>query len=356
MSQQLKIGFVGAGNMGQMAHMRHYANIQECKVAALFEPRPELAARVAARYGIEKIYPTAQAMLETEKLDGIVVPQPFDRHGEIVTPLYQYGVPVLTEKPLAASVHVARQMVGALEESPTAFHMVGYHKRSDQATAWVKREIARVQESGELGAMSYVRITMPPGDWLGGGFDELLTSTEAMPPEHQVPADPTDPELSGDQWSQYVGFVNYYIHQVNLLRYLFGEKYKVTFVDRKGVLLVVESESGVTGTIEMAPYRTSKGWDEGALVAFERGYFKMTLPEPLASGHAGTVEAFYGAENGEERRAIPSLPPEGAMRTQAKNFLRAIRGECPPPAEAHEALQDLEIARDFLELYVDQNQ
>ena len=36
---------------------------------------------------------------------------------------------------------------------------------------------------------------------------------------------------------QYVTFVNYYIHQVNLLRYLLGEPYQVTYADPAGVLL-----------------------------------------------------------------------------------------------------------------------
>jgi predicted dehydrogenase len=293
--------------------------------------------------------------LESEKLDGLVVPQPFDRHGEIVTPLYEYGVPIITEKPLAASVHVAREMVLALEKSPTKFHMVGNHKRSDLATAWVKKEIERVKESGEIGNMKYIRITMPPGDWIAGGFDDLLTSQEALAPEHQIPADPVDPELSETEWRQYTGFVNYYIHQVNLLRHLLGEDYDVTYADRAGMLLVAESESGVTATIEMAPYRTTLGWEETALIGFERGYFKLGLHAPLTAGRAGTAEGYYDIEGEEPRTVVPSLPAEGAMRTQAKNFLRAIRGECPPPCEAHEAVLDLEAARDYLELFKVQN-
>ena len=42
----------------------------------------------------------------------------------------------------------------------------------------------------------------------------------------------------------YNAFVNYYIHQVNAMRFLLGEPYKVTFADKSGVLMAVESTSG----------------------------------------------------------------------------------------------------------------
>ena len=98
----------------------------------------------------------------------------------------------------------------------------------------------------------------------------------------------------------------------------------------------------------MSPYQTSRGWDESALVAFENGYFQIELPAPL-SAVPGKVTAFYDGDN--PRRITPDLAPEGAMRAQAKNFLRAIRGEIAPPCEAHEALEDLKIARNYLNLW-----
>jgi len=346
----LKIGFVGAGNMGQMAHMRHYANLPDCRVVSLAEPRPELAQKVAARYGIERIYANAIEMLEGEKLDGLVAPQPFDRHGGIITPLYDFGIPILTEKPLASSVQVGEQMIAALEKSKS-FHMVGYHKRNDPAVVWAKAEIARLQSTPSIGKLRYVRIAMPPGDWVSGGFDELISSDEIIPSDQIISEDAPDGTLNAEEFRQYIAFVNYYIHQVNLLRYLLGENYHVTHADVSGVLLVAQSESGVTGSIEMAAYQTTLGWDESAFIAFEKGYLKIELPAPLSTV-PGKVTAMY---DGDARKLIPDLQPEGAMRAQAKNFLRAIKGEIAPPCEAHEALEDLKIAREYFLLWKQNN-
>ncbi len=38
-------------------------------------------------------------------------------------------------------------------------------------------------------------------------------------------------------YDAYITFVNYYIHQVNLMRHLLGEPYRVTYADPSGVLL-----------------------------------------------------------------------------------------------------------------------
>ena len=272
--------------------------------------------------------------------------QPFTHHGQIVTPLYQSGLPIFTEKPLASSVEIGERMLTALQQSGSR-HMLGYHKRSDPATIYAKAQIEQFQRSGELGALKYVRLTMPSGDWIAGGFAELITTDE--PP----PNIPGDDGQSGDE--AYVSFVNYYIHQVNLMRHLLGEPYRVTYAEPSGVLLAVQSDSGVAGTIEMTPYRTTVEWQETALVAFERGYVKLELPAPLAANRPGRVEIFSDPDNGSSPQTVtPQLPWVHAMRQQAQTFIRVIQGETTPPCEAAEALEDLKVARDYIHLWKEQ--
>ena len=78
----------------------------------------------------------------------------------------------------------------------------------------------------------------------------------------------------------YNSFVNYYIHQVNAMRFILGENYRVTYADKSGVLMAVESTSGICGVIEMAPYNNTVDWEESILVAFEKGYVRIDLPQP----------------------------------------------------------------------------
>ncbi|HLK13325.1 MAG TPA: Gfo/Idh/MocA family oxidoreductase [Fimbriimonadaceae bacterium] len=346
MRSKVRLGFVGVGNMGQCAHLRNYGAIPDCEVVALAEPKPELARKVAARYGVRKTYVDADSLIEAEAPDALVAIQPFDRHGSIVKPLYRHGLPILTEKPLASSLETGAATLQALRAGGS-WHMVGYHKRCDPATVAAKAEIDRLKGSGELGRMRYVRITMPEGDWIAGGFNDLIRSDEPAPP---VPPDPAEPGMDAPTFDRYVAFVNYYIHQVNLLRHLLGEPYEVVHADPGGILLTVRSESGVTGAIEMCPYRTTVDWHECALVGFERGFVRLELPAPLATNRPGRVEFFRDPGGKPAETVSPTLPWVHAMRAQAEAFVAAVRGERNPPCEAAEALEDLRIARDYIRL------
>lgn len=330
--------------MGQCAHLRNYGAIPGCEVVAIAEPRPELARKVANRYAVPRTYSDAESMVASEKLDGLVAAQPFDRHSSIVQPLYRFGLPILTEKPLASSVAVGEQMLQALHKGGS-WHMVGYHKRSDPATEYAKSEIDRLKSTGELGLFRYLRVTMPEGDWIASGFTDLIRSQEPVP---STGADPADSEMDAKTFERYVAFVNYYIHQVNLLRHLFGEPYRVTHADKSGVQMAVESESGVSGLLEMSPYKTSIDWQESALACFERGYVKIDLPAPVALNRPGRVEILRDPAGKTPETIIPQLPWVHAMRRQAENFISAIKGERKPPCEAAEAFEDLKTAKEYI--------
>lgn len=145
-------------------------------------------------------------------------------------------------------------------------------------------------------------------------------------------------------------FVNYYIHQVNMFRFLLEENYKLTFGDRSGIILNGESESGVTITLEMAPYHTSHEWEESVLIAFRHGYIRIELPAPLARQHAGRVTIKKdNTAAGEAITYEPILPNVSAMRCQARNFLATVRGDRLAPCTAKEALEDLIFAESYIE-------
>lgn len=135
----VRIGFVGVGGMGQCAHLRNYAVLPDCKVAAIAEVREQTAAKVAQRYGVPKVYKSHQEMLENEALDGIVASQPFTRHGILLPELIQSGKPIFIEKPLSSTLDSGEKILQCLQGSDT-WVMVGYHKRSDPASMFAKAD------------------------------------------------------------------------------------------------------------------------------------------------------------------------------------------------------------------------
>lgn len=358
--KKIRIGFVGVGGMGQRAHLRNYLTIDDCEVVALAEVREETGRLVGRRMGIPNVYRNHTEMLEKEKLDGIVASQPFDVHAALMPELYGKVKAVFTEKPLTVSVKAGEKLAALARQSGT-IHMVGYHKRSDPATGYATDVIRQWKKSGEMGPLKYVRILMPAGDWTASGLIGVLNAGD-QPSQPITREEASLIGLPGTndgkpawEWDglarDYVGFVNYYIHQVNYMRYMLGEEYKVTFADKSGVLLAVESKSGITGTIEMSPYRTTIDWEESILVAFEKGYVKIELPAPTTINRPGRVEVFSDPGNTTPLRSSPSLPWVHAMRQQAVNFVKVCRGEIEPPCTAAEAVEDLKIAESYIKLW-----
>lgn len=349
MTGTLRIGFVGVGYMGQLAHLTNYAELArqgECEVVALAEPRPKMAEQVARRYGVGKVYRDHAEMLAAGCLDAVVAAQPYRSYPYIIPDILRAKVPVMTEKPVCLTVEEGEKLA-ALGEELGVLHMVGYHKRSDPATEYAKSVVGAWQASGECGPLRYVRITMPPGDWIKGS-DSPVRTDEPYPPLGGL--EPYPAEFSEHWGKKYDEFVNYYIHQVNLIRFFLGESYRVTYAEKSQVLLVGESDSGVCVMLEMAPYKMDIDWHESVLMAFEKGFVRVALPAPLAHQQAGRVVVYRGQGEGAPSTFEPSMPNRHAMRNQAMNFVAAVRGDRKAPCVAREAVEDLKIARDYIRI------
>lgn len=345
--KKVKIAFVGVGAMGQSAHLRNYASLPECEVIAIAELRRETAKAVAQKYGINKVYDDAASLLASESPDAIVASQPFSRHGVLIPELLQARVPIFIEKPLSSTLESAEKILSNLKEAKT-WIMVGYHKRSDPASAYARDCIEGLKKSGELGKLKYIRVLMPSGDWISNGMFDLVNKDKLSGPLEKEPA-PTDMDI--EIYKKYNAFVNYYIHQVNLIRFLIGEDYKVNYADPNGVLLAGSTAKGVTISLEMSPYQTTIDWQESYLVCFERGWVKLELPSPLRINTPGQVTVFKDPGNGKAPETlVPQMPWVHAMRQQAINFITAVREKSQPLCGAEEAYRDLQISREYLKL------
>jgi predicted dehydrogenase len=343
--RRIRLGFIGTGSMGQCAHLANYITLPDCEVIALAELRETLGRKVAARYGVPKVYRNHADLLANEQPDALVAIQPFGKHGQLLPDLLATGLPLLIEKPLARSVEIGEALLKAAQQSGAPLY-VAYHKRSDPATLFVRQQMADWRESGQMGALQYIRLTMPPGDWIMGGFAALLSSDEPYP---QTPNDPPSPAFDAETTARYDGFVNFYIHQINLLRFLLGEGYRAVHVEPSGRVIVFRSESGVPAILEAATYRSTRDWQESAFVAFEKGWIQLELPAPMVLHQPGRVTVYEDPGDGATPRTFsPTLPAVHAMRQQAIHFVQAARGETTVLCGSEDALADLRVAQEVI--------
>jgi predicted dehydrogenase len=347
-SKTIRLGFVGAGKQAQCAHIRNYAALPDCTLAAIADPDEILAGKVAARYGIEQVYTSHQELIAKAKLDAIVVTLRAIPAAELVVcDFLAAKIPVFVEKPLAYSVAAAERVVAAAKTHGTLI-VVGYHKRSDPATMFAKAEIDRLKKTGELGKLRYARVHVClAGDWMSGGYLDAIKGSAPAPAPAPLPMD----EFAGmDEKTlmRYASFAGAHSHQFDLMRHLIGEDYHFAYVQPSGILLVVESDSKIPGTFEFTPYASTKDWRESALVAFERGFVKVSLPAPVVNNLAGKVEVFRD-EGGTAvpMSSIPVFPARSALQQQAANFLETVRNGGGVMCGPEDALKSLVIARDL---------
>jgi predicted dehydrogenase len=351
-SGKVRIGFVGAGFMGQLAHIRSYALLRdECELVALAEPRPRTAELVAERYGIGRVYHDHRELLESEELDGVVAPQRFTYHAALLPELYPNVAHLFTEKPLALGASAGDRLAELARESGCV-HMLGYHRRSDPATREARRVVDEWKASGEVGELRYLRVCYSDGNWTANAEGRFIDVGEQAPP---FPAEPY-PEFAADEdvrWALSVG-VDTLVHPLNLIRHFLGERYQVVFVHASGRLLVFESDSGIPATIEVTPYRVSVGFDEELLVAFDRGYVRLRPAPSLAINRAGSVDVYRdGGKGAPPELSSPQLPWTDPQQAQAADFLRVCRGERPPPTGVAEAAEDLHLVSDIVRARVE---
>ncbi|MCX7591165.1 MAG: gfo/Idh/MocA family oxidoreductase, partial [Kiritimatiellae bacterium] len=55
-SEPVRFGYVGCGFVAQKIHIPNFCSLPNCRFLALAEVRGDLGRRVAARYGIPRVY------------------------------------------------------------------------------------------------------------------------------------------------------------------------------------------------------------------------------------------------------------------------------------------------------------
>ena len=351
--KRLRIGFVGAGFMGQLAHIANYAILPEVQMVALAEGRTKTAEAVAQHYGIAQVYPDHRAMLDDVQLDAVVAIMGFEFHHAVVPDILERRVHCLTEKAICVKVETAKRLAALANEAGVTYH-IGYMKRCDPASMRAKAQIDAWRKTGEFGKLRYLRVSMPPGDWTAG-IEPPLSCDEPAATYAGVTPEPAPSWMPQDTAATYVSFVNYYIHQVNLIRYLLDEDYTVRYADPSGVMLSAESGSGVPIVLEMAAYEVQHEWHEFYAACFERGKIELSLTAPMARQRTGEARFYRGGEPGGTYEK-PVLPPRWSMAEQARIFVETIGEGKPCLSSAGDAVKDLEVAEQYITLLYEARQ
>jgi predicted dehydrogenase len=337
--RKLNIGMIGAGFIGQLAHLMNYVEIKECRVLALAEYRPQLRCRVAQRFDIPRTYATHQALLQDTDVEAVVVVTPRSYTGPVVLDCLKAGKHVLSEKPMAGSSDQAQELLKCAAAN-RLHYVVGYMKRHDEGVQLARQMLGELVASGELGPLLFARIHCYGGDSYCKADGHIVTDEKPPYGDAGWPQFPS--WMPAELTRQYAAFLNTYSHNTNLLRYLFGKTPEVEYARLSvstGQIAILNCGAFVT-SLETGS-SSNRGWDETTDIFFADGRLTIRTPPPLLKNVPASVELYKGGAV--QQMIQPQCNWTWAFRRQAQAFVSDILEGKPSLSSGEDALEDLNL-------------
>jgi len=139
----------------QLAAWRELAGV-EC--VALYNRTRAKADALAREFGVPRVYDDPLALLDQEQLDFIDIITDVDTHSRFVQLAAQRNIPVICQKPMAATLAEAERMVAACRDAGVPFFI---HENWRWQTPI--RQLKRVLDAGTIGRPFRARIDMISG-------------------------------------------------------------------------------------------------------------------------------------------------------------------------------------------------
>lgn len=146
MSNKLRIGAIGTGNIFRSIHLPHLLARKDVEVVALCDIAVDKAKAIAAERGIETVVSDYRELLARNDIDAVDICTPNLYHSEIAIAALQAGKHVFCEKPDAVNQEEAAKMKAAAEQSGKVL-MVMRNNRFREVSQFLKR----LSENGHLG-------------------------------------------------------------------------------------------------------------------------------------------------------------------------------------------------------------
>lgn len=354
-TEPVRFGYIGCGFVAQNIHIPNFSVQPNCRFVALAEPRKELAETVARRYGIQKIYRNHEELAADPQIEAVGVSAPYALQAKIADDLLRAGKHVFMEKPMAVSIARADSIVATVKKGKARL-MVGYMKRYDAGNILLKKQLEKWRSTGEVGRVLYARNHGFGGNWVYAQdpnvpFDR---SSDAPPPSpNECPS-----WLPQEHQNSYLGYLQQWTHNVNLLRFFLGDtegttKVKSVQLDKDGMTGIVVLEiNGMRAVVESA-YMKYHGWEEHTQIYFEGGWLRTQAPALMHKETSATVEIYRSAKDNQPPQLIQEYaPPTWSYREEAKHFLEKVRSGEPFHSSAEDTYYDVKLFEEIYRTYL----
>lgn len=328
-SAPLRLAVIGAGVMGR-CHIERIRESGACALAAVCDPDLPRARRAAG--GECPVHAELPELLRRERIDGAIVATPTARHHACGVLCAESGVPVLVEKPIAATAADGCALVEAATGRGVPL-LVGQHRRHSAYVRRAKEAIDR-GEIGRLVSFTALWFVRKPDDYYAVGW---RTRPGGGP------------------------ILTNLIHEIDLMRHLGGEiesVYAAAGSPARGlpvedsVAVTLRLRGGALGSIAasdaaVSPWSYEMTTHENPLYTRtdQNCYFllgtagSLAFPRLTRWRHPGAA----GWQHPLSRTELP-VDPVDPVAAQLAHFCRVIRGQEAPVVPGADGLATLAAA------------
>ena len=305
MNNPLNIGLIGCGNVVVYGHRPALTSLPQLRLVALADITPARRQLGKDWFGLrdEQLYSDYRDLLAIDGLDAVVVAVPQQFRPQIVLDALSAGLHVLSEKPIANTPALARELVHAAESANRKlamvhnYHFLPEHKLIKQLLDAGEIGAARVAMLHFLGVIDYPGAAEYQSDWrhtLAAGGGVLMDMIHAVYLTEW---------LIGEAAQQVMAFVD-------------APEYQARQPDIEDLALLQIAFPDAYATIHM-------GWGDGVGgidISGSDGHIRMRYKQHHSGGFNQPIE-LYSVDSDWRRsdHAIANLP------THSENVARSFR-------------------------------
>jgi predicted dehydrogenase len=371
----MKVGMIGAGDIAQIMHLPHLADIPGVDLHAVADPGTNVIEMLSKRYNIPNQYGDTKTLIDdlADELDAVVIATPMHTHAELAVAALKSDLHTFVEKPVAVTPADAEEVVQATEQSD-AECMVGYMKRYNPAFQKFEEEVAA---AGTVDLITNVVLPPNVGDVIEQTYDtvrpeldeEFLASSAQERTEQLQRAIGTDDETLVEAYGYHLESI---CHDVNALRSLFGSVEQIDHVDvfNDGQYATAQFRYDGGRRCVLESGTTDRKWyDERIQVDTAESALTVTFGNAFIRNAPTDMSVKRGADETTETRHDTSH--EEAFKRELEYFVEYVRGDAAvrtptgkarggveetttvrtPPAEAK---RDIEFIAELFQTFVEQ--
>lgn len=319
MTTRLKGAVIGCGFFAQN-HLHGWADLDDVEIVAVCDVDAGKAKLAAEKFGIARVYTSAEALFETEALDFVDIPTTMETHEALTALAFAHGVPVILQKPFAPDLDGCKRIVAAAAAAniPLMIH-------EDFRFQNLFRTVRQILDGGELGRLTFGRLSWRTGIDVYSNQPYLVHVKRFM-------------------------IMDVGIHLLDLARFLFGEasgvfcrtqQIKAGIAGEDAATILLSHDNGATSVLDMS-YATKRDPDPFPQTLGEIEGTQGTLiigANGVLTVHAkGATRQITVPQDGRSWTSEPWTQIQDSVVHTQRHFIDSLRNGVEPATSGRDSL------------------